>query len=135
MTTTTDDQHETRAKDAAQIAVGAGAIALPIAMSEDTWEIAKALPPGNIIAIACTSVVLIASFVYAAYFRGRFRKLWPQFLFRVLSIYGLTVIVATANLLMVNQAPWLTNPVLALNQTVLVALPASFAATIVDNLS
>ncbi len=135
MTTTTDHQHETRLKDVAQIVVGAGAIALPIAMSKDTWEIAEELPPSNIIAIACMSVLLIAGFVYAAYFRGRFRKHWRYFLLRVLSIYGLTVIVSSANLLVVNQAPWLTDPTVALNQTVLVALPASFAATIVDHLS
>ena len=135
MTTTTDHQHETRLKDAAQIIVGSGAIALPIAMSKDTWEIAKELRPGNIMAMACIAVLLIALFVYAAYFRGRFRKLWPQFLWRVVSIYGLTLIVSSVNLLVVNQAPWLTDPTLALNQTVLVALPASFAATVVDHLS
>jgi len=135
MTTTTDHQHETRLKDAAQIIVGAGAIALPIAMSKDTWEIAEELLPGNIVAIASLSVLLIAGFVYSAYFVGHFRRLWPYFLLRVLSIYGLTLIVSSANLLVVNQAPWLTDPILALNQTVLVAAPASFAATIVDHLS
>jgi len=36
---------------------------------------------------------------------------------------------------LVNQAPWLTDPGLALSETVFVALPASFAATIVDHMS
>ncbi len=135
MTSSTDHSHETRLKDVAQIVIGAGALALPVSMSEDTWDIAKALPPGNIIAIAGASVLIISGFVYTAYFRGHFRKHWPQFILRVLSIYGLTAIVSSATLIAVNQGNWITDPVLALSQTVLVALPASFAATIVDNLS
>jgi uncharacterized membrane protein len=131
----TDSQHETRLKDLAQMIIGAGTLALPVAMSQDTWEIAKGLSLGDITAIVCTSVLLIAGFVYAVYFRGGLREHWPHFLWRVLSIYGLTVIVSSANLLLVNQAPWLTDPTLALSETVLVSLPASFAATIVDHMS
>jgi hypothetical protein len=44
------------------------------------------------------SVLLIGCVVYAAYFRGRVRDHWPRLLFRVLAIYGLTVIVASVNL-------------------------------------
>jgi uncharacterized membrane protein len=124
-----------RLKDFAQIIVGAGALALPVAMSKDTWEIAKELSPGDITAIACMSVLLIAGFVYAAYFHGHLREHWPHFLLRVLSIYGLTVFMSSLNLLLVNQAPWLTDSTLALSQTVLVSLPASFAAAIVDHMS
>ncbi len=130
-----DQQRDIELKDAAQMVVGAGAIALPVAMSKDTWEIAEELQPTDIVAIACMSVLLIGCFVYAAYFRGHFSKHWRQFLFRVVAIYGLTAIVASVNLLLINQAPWLTDPTLAFNQTVLVALPASFAATVVDHMS
>ena len=130
-----DQQHEIELKDAAQMVIGAGAIALPVAMSKDTWEIAEELQPSDIIGIACMSVLLIGCFVYAAYFRGRVREHWPLLLSRVLVIYGLTVIVASLSLLLINQAPWLTDPTLAFNQTVLVALPASFAATVVDHMS
>jgi len=135
MTTATDSQHETQLKDLAQMIIGAGALALPVAMSQDTWEIAKGLSPGDIAALACTSVLLIAGFVYAAYFRGGLREHWPNFLGRVLSIYGLTWIISSVSLLLVNQAPWLTDSTLALSETVLVSLPASFAATIVDHMS
>jgi uncharacterized membrane protein len=135
MTTAMDQQHEIELKDAAQMVIGAGAIALPVAMSKDTWEIAEELQPSDIIGITCMSALLIGGFVYAAYFRGRVREHWPLLLSRVLVIYGLTVIVASLSLLLINQAPWLTDPTLALNQTVLVALPASFAATVVDHMS
>jgi uncharacterized membrane protein len=135
MTTTTDQHHKAQLKDVAQMVVGAAALALPVAMSEDTWDIAKELPLTNIIAMAGAAVLLIAGFVYASYFRGHFRKHWPRFLWRVVIIYGLTVIVSSASLTLVGQAHWLADPYLALKQTVTVALPASFAATIVDNLS
>jgi len=135
MPTVTDPQHKTQLKDIAQMIIGAGTLALPVAMSKDTWEIARGLSPGDVTAIACTSVLFIAGFVYAAYFRDRLREHWPHFLGRVLGIYGLTLIVSSANLLLVNQAPWLTDSTLALSETVLVSLPASFAATIVDHMS
>jgi uncharacterized membrane protein len=62
-TTVTDPQHETRLKDLAQMLIGAGTLALPVAMSQDTWEIAKGLSPGDIAAVVCTSVLLNAGFV------------------------------------------------------------------------
>jgi len=135
MTTVTQPQHEMELKDIAQMIIGAGTLALPVAMDRDTWELAAELSPGDIAIIACTSVALSAGFVYAAYFRGRVRQHWPRLLGRVLSVYSLTAIVSTFNLFLVNQAPWLTDPGLALSQTVFVALPASFAATIVDHMS
>ena len=135
MTTVTDTQHEMGLKDVAQILVGAGALASTVAMSTDTWEIAKGLSPGDLATIACTSVLLIASFVYAAYFRGHLREHWPHLLGRVLATYALTAIVSSFNLFLVNQAPWLTDPTFALSETVLVSLPASFAASIVDQMS
>jgi uncharacterized membrane protein len=112
MTTVTDTQHEMQFKDVAQIVIGAGTLSLPVAMSTDAWEIAKRLSPGDTTAIACTSVLIIAFFVYAAYFRGHLREQWSHFLRRVLSIYGLTPIVSSANLVLVNQAPWLTDSTL-----------------------
>ena len=68
--------------------------------------------------------------------RSHFLEHWPLFLWRVLIIYGLTlVIVSSASLTLVDQAHWFVDPYLALKQTVVVALPASFAAAIVDNLA
>jgi uncharacterized membrane protein len=122
-------------KDFAQIIVGAATLALSVAMSRDTWELAAELSPGDVAIIACTSLGLITFFVYAGYFRGHFREHWPHLVTRVLSIYALTAVVATFNLFLVNQAPWVDDPTLALSETVLVSLPASFAATIVDHMS
>ena len=135
MATATDPQRETRLKDLAQMVIGAGALALPVAMSKDTWEIAQGLSAGDVAALAFTAVLLIGLFVYAAYFEGHLWAHLPNFFWRVLSIYGLTVIVSSLTLLLVNQAPWLTDAKLALSQTLLVALPAAFAATIVDHMS
>jgi len=135
MATAPKDNHNADLHDLAQMVVGAGALALPIAMSEDTWDIAAGLPLANLVAIVCAAVVLVAGFVYTSYFRGRFREHWPRFLWRVVTTYGLTLIVASGSLALVGQAHWFVDPFLALKQTLVVALPASFAATIVDNLS
>ena len=117
------------------MAMGAGALALPVAMSEDTWDIAKNLPVINVIGMVVVALLLIAVFVYASYFHDQLRENWWHFLGRVLGIFGVTLIVSSTSLTLVDQAHWLTDFYLAFKQTVVVALPASFAAAIVDNLS
>jgi uncharacterized membrane protein len=135
MTDTPHQQHRAHLKDVNQMVVGAGALALPVAMSEDTWDIAKNLQPVNVIAMILVAILLIGSFVYASYFHGQFRQHRRLFVRRVLIIYGLTLVVSSISLTLVDQAQWLNDFYLAFKQTVVVALPASFAATIVDNLS
>jgi uncharacterized membrane protein len=135
MSGSTQQHHKAHLKDVAQMLVGAGTLALPVAMSEDTWDIAKDLPTGNIISIVFVSLILIAGFVYTAYFGGQFRTHRRLFIRRVLITYGLTLIVSSGSLTLVDQAHWVADFSLAFKQTVIVALPASFAATIVDNLS
>jgi len=108
---------------------------LPVAMSEDTWDIAKNLPVINVIGMVVVALLLIAVFVYASYFQSHLRENWRHFFGRVLGIFGVTLIVSSASLTLVDQAHWLTDFYLAFKQTVVVALPASFAAAIVDNLS
>ena len=55
--------HHTRLKDILQIIIGAGALAFPVSLSEDTWAIAKRLGLGNILGIAIASVLIISAFV------------------------------------------------------------------------
>ena len=64
---------------------------------------------------------------------------WTAGLFKstcnLLIIYGLTLVVSSASLTLVDQAHWFDDFYLSFKEAIVVALPASFAAAIVDNLS
>ena len=53
---------------------------------------------------------------------------------RVLITYGLTLLISVLLLLGVDRLELLSDPLLALKRTILVAFPATFAATAVDSL-
>ena len=53
---------------------------------------------------------------------------------RVLTAYGLTLLISAALLFGIDRLELTTDPILALKRTILVAFPASFAATGVDSL-
>ena len=56
------------------------------------------------------------------------------FLQRVLSTYGLTLVIAALLLFGIDRLDLYGHPLVAIKRTVLVACPACFAATVVDNL-
>jgi len=56
------------------------------------------------------------------------------FLQRVLSTYGLKLVIAALLLFGIDRLDLYGHPLVAIKRTVLVACPACFAATVVDNL-
>ncbi len=60
---------ELKLKDIIQIFVGANLLAIPMAYTEETWQLGEQLPLFNIILLAILSIVFIAIFVYANFYR------------------------------------------------------------------
>jgi uncharacterized membrane protein len=57
-----------------------------------------------------------------------------QFFQRVFSTYGVTLLISAALLFGVDRFDLLAEPLVLIKRTILVAFPASFAATVVDSL-
>lgn len=66
-------------EDASQVAIGAFALAVPISFSEEAWSLSETLPAGNIMLMACLSVIFLAFFAYESVFQGNITYRIPVF--------------------------------------------------------
>ncbi|MGB6135197.1 MAG: DUF2391 family protein, partial [Shewanella sp.] len=79
------------------------------------------------------SLAFITLFAYQSVFQGNIVNRREAFLLRVVVAYLLTLLVVGIVLLALNKLPLLTDPILALKRIILIAMPASMGAIIVDS--
>ena len=127
-------QRRFRINDLSEIIVGSVVLAFPVAITEEVWNLGATLPPASSIIIVISSLVFIAWFVYHAYYQSVMDTHWQDLLTRTLSTYAVTLLISALILTVLNQFPLLTDSAAAINRMILVALPASFCATVVDSL-
>lgn len=130
----TEQTHPFSRKDLAEIVMGGCTLALPLAVTEEVWDLGRDLPLLNVLAIIVLSYAVIAGFVRSHFYGGRLEGRHKEYVKRVLSVYGVTLVVAALVLLAVDKLPLFSDPVVALKRTILTSLPASFVATVVDGL-
>jgi uncharacterized membrane protein len=116
-----------------QMVVGALALAYPVAAAEDSWVLGAELAMWRIVVLQLGSMIIIGFYVYASYHRASTHTAWSRFVKRIGSIYLVTLLVSAGVLLVLDKFP-LDDIEVAIGRTVVVAFPASFAATIVDSL-
>jgi len=122
-------------QDVVEIAIGSAALAFPVATTEEVWNLSSELSAVRIAAIALTSMIVVATFVFVVYKRTDGMPRGKDFRHRVMAVYLVTLVVCAGILLMLDRLPVLTDLSTAINRTVLVAFPASFSATVVDSLT
>ena len=127
-------QRRFRINDLSEIIVGSVLLAFPVAITEEVWNLGTALPLGSAIVMVVASLVFIAWFAYHAYYQSVMDTHWKDLLTRTVTIYIVTLVVAALILTILNQFPLLTDSTTAINRMIIVALPASFCATVVDSL-
>ncbi len=120
-------------EDISQIIIGAFALAVPIAFSQEAWDLGSALPPANLVMLFVLSMVFLSFYAYQCVFQGniRFRRL--VFIGRVLFAYLLAGLVVAMLLFALNKFPILTEPVIAIKRLIVITMPASMGAIIVDS--
>ena len=127
-------QRRFRINDLSEIVVGSVVLAFPVAITEEVWDLGTTLPLASSIIIVVSSLVFIAWFVYHAYYQSVMETHWQDLLARTLTTYTVTLFIAALILTVLNQFPLLTDSATAINRMIIVALPASFCATVVDSL-
>lgn len=90
--------------DLAQMMVGAVAMAFPVALAEESWDL------------------------------GEQQVNWRVFALRIGTVYLLTAVVAGAILAVFGKWPIVSDTHVAIGRTIIVAFPAMFSAMIVDSL-
>ena len=120
-------------EDASQIAIGAFALAVPISFSEEAWKLGESLPTLNLMLLFLLSVCFLAFFAYESVFQGNIRFRMMFFILRIIIAYLIAGLVVALILLALNKFPILSDPEIAMKRLVVIAMPASMGAIIVDS--
>ncbi len=123
-----------RGKDIAEIVIGSFMLAAPVAVTEEVWNLSEELSLERIAVIALTSFLVIGVFVYTAFKNKGVIPNGRDFYIRVNTIYFVTLLTCAVMLVGIDRLDLFVDPVLGLKRTVLIAFPASFAATVVDSI-
>ena len=123
-----------RLHDIAEIILGAVILGFPVAVTEEVWDISTELSLGRVLFIALGSIGILAWFAFHVFYHGTLKQSVGRFIVRVLAAYLITLIAVGLILFAIDQLPLLTEPIVAIKRMIIVALPASFAATVVDSM-
>lgn len=125
---------EFRLRDLMQIIVGASILAVPVAFTEETWNLGAQLPLANVLWLSALSAIFIALFVYYNFYRFTFKGHIFQYIKRIVAIYFFSLLVVGLILTIIQKCPWGTDNLLAMKRMLIVAFPASMSAAISDTL-
>ena len=120
-------------EDASQVAIGAFALGVPISFSEEAWGLGVTLPVINLAILFGLSVIFLSFFAYQSVFQGNIKHRVPIFVFRIVVAYTIAAVVVALILLSLDKFPLFTEPAIALKRLVVITMPASMGAIIVDS--
>ncbi len=120
-------------EDISQIAVGAFALAVPISFSEEAWRMGETLPVFNLLLVFLLSISFLGIYAYYSVFQGKVSKRYYIFLLRIFIAYTIAALVVALVLLALNKFPIIDEPVIAAKRLILIAMPASMGAIVVDS--
>jgi len=119
-------------EDIIQVVVGASALTVPVAFSEESWRLSETLPFFNVIILLLLSLLFIGLYSIQGIFQGNVKHRFYDFILRVLVDYGITLIVVFIILFALNRMPLFEEPIIALKRVILLSFPASMGGVIVD---
>ena len=123
-----------RARDAVEVALGGSIMAFPSATTEEVWNLGAELGAGRVTMFAIASMLTLAIFIYVLHPRNVVAGGWKAFYQRLIATYGMTLGISACLLFGVDRLPLFEDFGTAVSRMILVAFPASFAATVVDSL-
>ncbi len=122
---------EFRMQDLAQLVAGACVMAMPVSLTEEVWNLGTTLSISHTLMILCFSILALCCFIWGLFYGKQLVKYHRHFIKRAVSAYLVTFCVAFLLLFLFEKAP-LNELRVTLTRTIIVAFPASFAATAVD---
>ena len=125
---------EFKPRDIVQVVVGAALLAIPVALTEEAWDLGEALPLANVMYIALISILLVSVFVYLNFYKRILKNHISDFVKRVLGTYLISLVVVALILTTIQKCPWGTDNILALKRIIIVAFPAAMSGTLSDTI-
>ncbi|GIU00055.1 hypothetical protein TSL6_05610 [Sulfurovum sp. TSL6] len=120
-------------EDIIQIAIGAFALAVPISFTEEAWKMSITLPFYNLLLVFVLSVTFLGIYAYYSVFQKQVSKRYDIFILRIFIAYFISALVVALVLLALNKLPIIDEPIIALKRLILIAMPASMGAIVVDS--
>jgi len=120
-------------EDASQVAIGAFALGVPISFSEEAWKLGETLPVQNLLLLFLLSVVFLSFFTYESVFQGNVKYRLAVFGLRIVFACAIAGLVVALILVALNKFPIMDEPATALTRLVVITMPASMGAIIVDS--
>lgn len=119
-------------EDISQIIIGAFAFAIPISFSEEAWRISETIPLINLILLLFLSFSFLSFFAYQSIFQANIKYKKIAFVFRVFIAYLIAFCIVALILFVINKLPLIEDPIVALKRIIVISMPASMGAIIVD---
>lgn len=123
----------TNAEDIIQVIVGASACSVPVAFSEESWNLGRTLPVQNIILLIALSLLFTNLYSFYSIFQKNVRHRMGVFISRTLIDYAVTLLVVFVVLFALNRMPLMSEPIIALKRVLVLSFPASMGAVVVDS--
>jgi len=120
-------------EDIIQIAIGAFALAVPISFTEEAWKMSITLPFYNLLLVFVLSMTFLGIYAYYSVFQKQVSKRYDIFILRIFIAYFISALVVALVLLALNKLPVIDQPIIALKRLILIAMPASMGAIVVDS--
>ncbi len=120
-------------EDASQIFVGAFALAVPISFSEEAWSLGETLPIANLFMLFSLSVIFLGVFTYQSVFQKDIQSRQLVFVSRIVIAYVMTALVVALVLFCLYKLPFFDNPIVSLKRIIVITMPASMGAIVVDS--
>lgn len=119
-------------EDFSQISIGAFALAVPVSFSEEAWRIGETLPFANLLLVILLSITFLAMYAYHSVFQASIKYRVSAFILRIGLAYIITGVIVALILIAINKFPLLSDPLLALRRLLVIMMPASIGAIVVD---
>jgi len=120
-------------EDASQIFVGAFALAVPISFSEEAWRLGETLPHTNLLMLLTLSVIFLTLYTYQSVFQKDIQSRKLVFVSRIIIAYIMTALVVALVLFCLNKLPFFEDPLIAIKRIIVITMPASMGAIVVDS--
>lgn len=119
-------------EDASQIIIGSFALAIPISFSEEAWSLSESLHFFNIFLLLLLSFCFLSFYAYQSVFQANIKYKQVAFVFRVFIAYLMACVVVALILLAINKLPLIDDTIVAIKRVIIISMPASMGAIIVD---
>ncbi|MFW6382245.1 MAG: DUF2391 family protein [Bacillota bacterium] len=123
---------KSRPRDILQVIIGALILAIPVGMTEETWNLGEELPMLNVLILAGFGIIFVGLFVYLNFYKHILREFKLDFIKRIIMIYLTSLVVVGFFLLVINKLPITTDTPVAIKRLLIVTFPCSMSGTITD---